>query len=1014
MGNDEMIRPPCPYPGPRPFEVQERNFFFGRDRESREIVSLVIAHSAVLVYAQSGAGKTSLLNARVIPVLKERGVDVIGTARVSGELPPGVTGESVRNIFTFHTILGLDHPTPELGASVMTGVGSTSGTAIDPRTRTSTTLTEFVLSRPQREPKREGEIVPPSVVIFDQFEEMFTTSSDRWTDRAAFFDDIGDALEADPNLRVILVMREEFVAALDPFATAFPRRLRTRYRLERLRKPAAVLAVTQPLNGTGYSLARDVADELVENLMRIVVEKPGAPSMADQAAEEAGPTKQQAVHAEFVEPVQLQVVCVQIWDSLPDPPATIDSERIKVYGDVDRALASYFERSIKLAVETDVAVKAGVSEGDLRNWFERTLITTESTRGTVFRGANKTGGLPNSLVELLDTRFRLVRPELRGTATWYELTHDRFIAPIRESNRRYFLEQSDVGRLLRRRTEEWIQKQKKSRYLLRPGELEIALAWKTRQGPLAELGEVEEFLRESRNRLQIRRRVVWTALPIGAIAVALLVGILWTLSGKRRAEMGMYNERGSIASIFAKQPGHEYEALLLGTRAVGPSLERNDTPPDSAVKGLRDALVAIGSAVFLRDSASDRTAVVRFSADGTRVLSAGGSTLSVWDSAGRLLLSKAADPLAGDSEGWADAIFSPDGQRVIAVEGRANFPDLERRFVDRLTRREFAEPSRNQEVASTIARNPRESRFFVFNLQTGARDDVMETQVRQLLEVGFHPDGRLLWTRDSTDVLRLYPQDSPLPSRPVVLPGARRVVVSPQRSRLVLEQLHHFELWDTRSGRRVMSYPGADRRIVFSPDDSVFVTGSIYMVRRAPIEVRNTVAGTLRQLLSRESTLGWVLFSRDARRFAIFSDMENAVTIWDRDDDFPVRGFPIPFGYQVAHFGKYEIVLRKSDPLDQTASLAVWDPFSDQPPIDHPEISFREPGTRIFVSGDGAQVVIVEPEIPRVRLFRFERRPVSLESGSADDLYRIACDRLKTQPAEWRILQQQGLCSNQR
>jgi hypothetical protein len=52
------------------------------------------------------------------------------------------------------------------------------------------------------------------------------------------------------------------------------------------------------------------------------------------------------------------------------------------------------------------------------------------TRGTVFRGANETGGIPNAAVDELE-RLYLIRTELRGGSRWYELMHDRFIEAIR-------------------------------------------------------------------------------------------------------------------------------------------------------------------------------------------------------------------------------------------------------------------------------------------------------------------------------------------------------------------------------------------------------------------------------------------------------------------------------------------------------------------------------------------------------------------------------------------------------
>ena len=56
-----------PYVGPRTFTRQERDRFFGREREANDLFSLVVSERLVLFYAQSGAGKSSLINTRLIP-----------------------------------------------------------------------------------------------------------------------------------------------------------------------------------------------------------------------------------------------------------------------------------------------------------------------------------------------------------------------------------------------------------------------------------------------------------------------------------------------------------------------------------------------------------------------------------------------------------------------------------------------------------------------------------------------------------------------------------------------------------------------------------------------------------------------------------------------------------------------------------------------------------------------------------------------------------------------------------
>ena len=71
-----------PFQGLLPFTTDDKGWFFGRDEETDEILSLILGHQLVLIYGQSGSGKTSLLNAKIIPELKTEGFHVLPTARV--------------------------------------------------------------------------------------------------------------------------------------------------------------------------------------------------------------------------------------------------------------------------------------------------------------------------------------------------------------------------------------------------------------------------------------------------------------------------------------------------------------------------------------------------------------------------------------------------------------------------------------------------------------------------------------------------------------------------------------------------------------------------------------------------------------------------------------------------------------------------------------------------------------------------------------------------------------------
>jgi hypothetical protein len=156
-----------PYPGPRPFERGEQNLFFGRDREVTDLFSLIIAHREALLYAQSGAGKTSLLNAGAIPLLVQEGFEVLPVARVRGLVPEEVDLKEIVDVYAFNTLM----------AWLADGV--------DPRSLASISVAAFLRGRGHL---TDDQGLPlPRVAIFDQFEELFAFYAERWREREGFF-----------------------------------------------------------------------------------------------------------------------------------------------------------------------------------------------------------------------------------------------------------------------------------------------------------------------------------------------------------------------------------------------------------------------------------------------------------------------------------------------------------------------------------------------------------------------------------------------------------------------------------------------------------------------------------------------------------------------------------------------------------------------------------------------------------------------------------------------------------
>ena len=69
-GNDCRLGP---YKGPDSYEIRDALLFRGREQEAHDLVSLVLSSRLSLLHASSGAGKTSLLNARLQPGLTSLG-----------------------------------------------------------------------------------------------------------------------------------------------------------------------------------------------------------------------------------------------------------------------------------------------------------------------------------------------------------------------------------------------------------------------------------------------------------------------------------------------------------------------------------------------------------------------------------------------------------------------------------------------------------------------------------------------------------------------------------------------------------------------------------------------------------------------------------------------------------------------------------------------------------------------------------------------------------------------------
>jgi len=234
-----------PFQGPRPFTKADKDWFFGRDDEANDLLSLILGHKVTLVYAQSGAGKTSLLNAKIIPELEENGLHVLPVARVEGyqekqrtsEAPEySLTGGIMYNPFMYNAIQYLE-------ASDKSDKPDTSYSNI-------TTLSEYLDKKiMHQEYVKAAARKKPIVIIFDQLEELFHVSRESSRENQQdFFNQIASVLDKENlPLRVVLVIREDYLAHLDLFGAILPEKLRPRLRLQPLDRDEAKEAIEKPL-----------------------------------------------------------------------------------------------------------------------------------------------------------------------------------------------------------------------------------------------------------------------------------------------------------------------------------------------------------------------------------------------------------------------------------------------------------------------------------------------------------------------------------------------------------------------------------------------------------------------------------------------------------------------------------------------------------------------------------------------------------------------------------------------
>jgi tetratricopeptide (TPR) repeat protein len=392
---------PSPFVGLRAFRAEDHTRFFGRTQESHEVAALWRSNKLTVLYGGSGVGKTSLLQAGVLPTLDAELTDVLPIGRVSaGALPPDAT-TSKSIALTLLSSLAPARSSGELAGMSILG---------------------FLRQRGARH-DQYGDPLPVLIAI-DQAEELFSQFSYRPEVARKFLTALARALRESRETRLLLMVREDRLPEVLPYERMLAGRSHVRFRLLPFGAAAAMDAVQRPLRGTGRRFDRGVARELVQDLRTVKV------------TNALGETS--SLHVATVDPVQVQVVCSALWESLPDTARVITYAHVRRYGNIYRFLAGFCSRTL-----SSVAREHDVSVARLRSWLQQTFITELGTRGTAYEGLGQTAGMPNPIVRSLEDRH-LIKAEHRWGTRWYELQHDRLIEPLQQAQPVELLETAEL------------------------------------------------------------------------------------------------------------------------------------------------------------------------------------------------------------------------------------------------------------------------------------------------------------------------------------------------------------------------------------------------------------------------------------------------------------------------------------------------------------------------------------------------------------------------------------------
>jgi tetratricopeptide (TPR) repeat protein/GTPase SAR1 family protein len=370
-----------PYVGGMPFRWADSNRFFGRDSESETLRSLWLESRLVVVYGMGGVGKTSLVQAGVLPLMAEAaGIDLLPPVRLDTASHTGHDAAEVLYSYpSLHALLQVwdtaDNDVPE------------------------NSLAGLFASHSRRQ---YGDRQPEGILAaIDQFEKIFIQPEG---ESEVFLGELASALDAVPALRILLVADDEVIDQIRAQTVKLGIQRATYYQVDQLSREGALEAITRPLEWAGHSLGSGAAEKLIEKVM---VADSGDPSQFLDGT---------------VDPLLLQIIASEFWSCAAWDHGKITAEEVDDLLDADKAFRHFYDSAVARA-----HANSDQSETAIRGWVEETFIDRNGQPRFARRGRALTRGMPAAVIDaLVEVHFLFV--DQRSAGEWCGI---RYIGLVR-------------------------------------------------------------------------------------------------------------------------------------------------------------------------------------------------------------------------------------------------------------------------------------------------------------------------------------------------------------------------------------------------------------------------------------------------------------------------------------------------------------------------------------------------------------------------------------------------------